>query len=123
MNLSQLQRERDEWVARNFPGNELIDSFMGAVEEMGELAHALLKRKQGIRGSHEEHSANIQDSVADVVIFLAGIASHEGFDFGEAVEQAWNEVKARDWKKNRFDGGQLVLGFDPTEEPTVGDSW
>ena len=36
MDLSQMQTERDVWVARNFPGDGIEDSIFGAVEELGE---------------------------------------------------------------------------------------
>lgn len=104
MDLTKLQAERNIWVAQNFPGDKLDDSFMGAVEEMGELAHHILKRRQGIRGDAAMHTAEIEDAVADCVIFLAGIATHEQFDFGAAVQKAWDQVKNRDWQKNKTDG-------------------
>jgi NTP pyrophosphatase (non-canonical NTP hydrolase) len=97
MRLSDLQAERNVWAATNFPDDTLVDSVMGAVEELGELAHHLLKRKQGIRGDAAFHTAEIEDAVADCVIFLAGVATHEQFDFGHAVQKAWDRVKERDW--------------------------
>jgi NTP pyrophosphatase (non-canonical NTP hydrolase) len=97
MDLATLQSERNVWVAKNFPGDRIEDSFMGAVEELGELAHHLLKRKQGIRGDALMHTMEIKDAVADCVIFLAGVATHEQFDFGQAVQEAWDQVKNRDW--------------------------
>ena len=104
MNLSQLQSERNIWVAKNFPGDRVEDSLMGALEELGELAHHLLKRRQGIRGDAAFHTAEIEDAVADCVIFLAGVATHEQFDFGAAVQKAWDQVKARDWTTNKEKG-------------------
>jgi NTP pyrophosphatase (non-canonical NTP hydrolase) len=92
MDLATLQSERNVWVAKNFPGDRIEDSFMGAVEELGELAHHLLKRKQGIRGDALMHTMEIKDAVADCVIFLAGVATHEQFDFGQAVQEAWDQV-------------------------------
>lgn len=97
MNLTELQKERDVWVARNFPGDTPHNSLLGAVEELGEIAHHVLKLQQGIRGSDEHHLEEIEDGVADCVIFLAGLATHYGFDFGRAVEQTWAKVKQRDW--------------------------
>lgn len=99
LQLSVLQRERDAWVAHNFPGDEAVDSFMGAVEELGELAHAMLKHKQNIRGMDDAVAkAAIKDAVADCIIFLAGIASHYNFDYGLAVQETWDRVKQRDWQ-------------------------
>lgn len=101
LQLSELQRERDLWVARNFPGDELVNSILGAMEELGELAHAFLKHKQGIREVSDGNVKDlIEDAVADCVIFLAGVATHTGFDYGEAVQRTWDKVKQRDWVNN-----------------------
>ena len=75
----QLVKERDEWVAKNFPpydyevpGN---DSVLGCIEELGELAHAHLKSKQGIRGSQDEHDAAAKDAIGDLIVYLLGVIS------------------------------------------------
>jgi len=106
LQLSTLQKERDEWVARNFPGDKVEDSVMGAVEELGELAHHWLKMKQQIRGTEQEHIDGMLDAVADCVIFLAGVASHLGADYGELVNDTWNTVMKRDWQADPQRGGQ-----------------
>lgn len=79
LNWETLTRERDEWVARNFPpytgeipGN---DSIIGCIEELGELAHAHLKKKQGIRGTTEQHDEAAQDAIGDIVVYLLGVMS------------------------------------------------
>lgn len=76
---AMLIEARDEWVAKNFPpyegevpGN---DSILGCIEEAGELAHAHLKNKQGIRGTPEEHEAAAKDAIGDIVIYLLGVIS------------------------------------------------
>jgi NTP pyrophosphatase (non-canonical NTP hydrolase) len=76
---AQLIAERDVWVNLNFPpypgeipGN---DSILGLIEENGELAHAHLKAKQGIRGTPEEHEAAMRDAIGDIVIYLLGVMS------------------------------------------------
>jgi hypothetical protein len=74
-----LIAERDEWVARNFPpGPDDIpgnDSILGVVEELGELAHAHLKAKQGIRGTQAEHDAAAKDAIGDITVYLLGVMS------------------------------------------------
>lgn len=79
LDWATLIRERDEWVARNFPpyegeipGN---DSILGCIEELGELCHAHLKLKQGIRGTPAEHNAAAQDAIGDIVVYLMGVMS------------------------------------------------
>lgn len=100
MDLKQLQDEQRPWVAHNFPGREAYYPLLGAVEELGELAHAHLKMIQGIRGTKEEHLANAKDAVADVIIFLSDYCTAMGFDLAECVEVTWEQVKQRDWIKN-----------------------
>lgn len=100
MHLSDLQSERDEWIKHNFPDDELVDSILGATEEIGELSHAYLKNKQKIRGGSDDAASEIAmaDAVADCVIYLAGVCSHLGIDFGTIVRDTWEEVRKRDWQ-------------------------
>jgi NTP pyrophosphatase (non-canonical NTP hydrolase) len=106
LQLTQLQTERDQWVLDNFPGDALENSILGAAEEIGELSHHFLKLRQGIRGNTEEHVEGMLDSVADCVIFLAGVCSHLGTDYGELVNDTWAQVKERDWVNDPQDGGE-----------------
>jgi NTP pyrophosphatase (non-canonical NTP hydrolase) len=69
------------------------------VEELGELAHHVLKRQQGIRGEEVDHEAEIRDACADLVIFMMGLADLEEFGLLEAINEAWDTVKRRDWVK------------------------
>jgi NTP pyrophosphatase (non-canonical NTP hydrolase) len=99
MNLHQLQEEQKKWVKYNFPNRDKYYPLLGAVEELGELAHAHLKQLQGIRGTEEEHKLAKKDAVADAIIFLADYCSMNDIDLQEAVETTWNDVKKRDWIK------------------------
>lgn len=104
LTLRQLQEEQRPWQQHNFPGREAYYPLLGAVEELGELAHEHLKDIQGIRGTHEEHMEKAKDAVADTIIFLSDYCSAMGFDLQEIVEQTWNEVKKRDWKLDPIHG-------------------
>ena len=106
LQLSVLQRERDEWCRRNFPDHTVEDSIFGAVEEIGELVHHYLKRKQGIRGSYSNHSAEMADAVADTIVYLAGVATALDIDYGWLVQETWDRVKARDWVADPLKGGE-----------------
>lgn len=97
--LSQLQKERNEWVAHNFPDEGLLESVLGFAEEAGELVHHFLKHHQGIRGSQAEHVEGMLDSVADGVIFGLGVGTHLNADFGQLVTMTWQQVQKRDWIK------------------------
>ena len=68
-----LSNSVGEWGEANFgattPEN-VSDPALGFLEEIGELTHAILKKKQGIRGTPEEHNAAARDALGDMGIFL-----------------------------------------------------
>ena len=90
--LGVVQSEHRFWLAHNFPGQTREQVVLGMVEEMGELAHHVLKRDQHIR--HEDHDAEIRDACADL----------EGFELMEVISETWSKVKQRDWVKFPQDG-------------------
>jgi len=100
----KLQEEQRPWVKHNFGGRRAWYPLLGLMEELGEIAHAFLKREQGIRGTEAEHLEAIKDGVGDVVIFLADFCSANDLDFQECVEVTWAKVKQRDWKANPLNG-------------------
>ncbi len=104
MNLKQLQHEVHAWTLENFEPLDSVYSLLGVVEEVGELAHSVLKSKQGIRGTLIEHRFKQKDAIGDIVIFLLDYCNKRGFDLEEILEETWNEVKQRDWKKFKYDG-------------------
>lgn len=109
VDFEQVQAEVLEWNEKNFESAELWEAFVGAVEELGELGHHLLKRHQKIRPS-EDHDAGIRDAVGDIVIFLMQFCSREGVYLADCVEAVWKEVRRRDWTENREDGGRERAG-------------
>jgi NTP pyrophosphatase (non-canonical NTP hydrolase) len=106
MDLDRLQSENAAWVSRQaFDSGDPNDPLLGLVEEVGELAHAVLKAKQGIRGTPEEHSAAARDAIGDIVIYLADFCERHGWILSHCVEDTWDKVvKKRDWAKNRETG-------------------
>lgn len=105
LNFRQLQEEHYAWVSHNFPEQlndptRKDDGFDGLVEEVGELARARLKRRQGIRGTKEEWDAQEQDALADAIVFITSYCNAHGIDLQTVVEKTWNEVKKRDWIKH-----------------------
>jgi NTP pyrophosphatase (non-canonical NTP hydrolase) len=95
--LRLVQAEHRVWIMQNFPGETKWQAFVGMAEELGEIAHHLLKREQGIRGEGVDHAAEIRDGCADLVIFMMTLADNEGFDLMDAINEAWDQVKKRDW--------------------------
>lgn len=85
LNPTDLWRDyharRMAWVAHNFPTTDgggsvpMLETVEGVIEEIGELAHCHLKKKQSIRGTHEEHDAGMKDAVGDATVYLWGVTS------------------------------------------------
>ena len=98
LTFRRLQLEQIPWVAHNFGGRDSTKPLLGAMEELGELAHAHLKAAQNIR-TNEDHEAAAKDAVADIVIFLADYCTSCDYDFQTVVEETWAKVKQRDWVK------------------------
>lgn len=108
--LGRIQDEAHAWRERNFPDTYTpVHQVLGVCEESGELAHAILKLEQGIRGTAEEHNKAAQDACGDIIIFLTGVASAMGFRLDEALYNAWTEVKFRNWQANKHDGSGGVV--------------
>lgn len=104
MNFATLQQEVREWADRNFDTTDHWDALMGVVEEVGELAHAELKMKQGIRGVSLDHLVARNDAVGDIMVYLADYCGRAEIDMDAVVTATWNQVKERDWKKHQKDG-------------------
>lgn len=96
--LVELQEEVKRWTEHNFPDTTSDQAMLGVVEEVGELAHAILKSQQNIR-MNEDHEAHIKDSIGDIVIFLAHYCIKKGYDLDSIVNLTWAHVSRRDWKK------------------------
>lgn len=104
--LSELQKELLSWQQHNFPGRDSWEPVMGVSEEAGELSHAFLKRHQRIRGTAKQHSADMQDAIGDIIVYLADVCNEENFSLQNCLDLAWEEVKTRDWQKYREEAGE-----------------
>ena len=108
--LWELQNEHEVWATKNFPDAQSWEPLLGATEELGELCHAYLKRKQGIRGDEEKHRREICDAVGDIMLYLIHFCTLEHIDIECTLAEVWDDVQERDWIKNPKDGTV------PTEE-------
>lgn len=100
--LRRIQLEHAEWAERNFGDTQnLTNSALGVCEEAGELAHAVLKINQSIRGSREEHREAAADALGDIFIFACGVATALGLDLEECIVRTWDQVSQRDWTAER----------------------
>lgn len=78
--LNQLIQEISTWSKRNFA---VRVPQLGVLEEIGETAHCLLKRGQGIRGfdNDEYFKEQLADALADTAIYLLNNMGEKGFEF------------------------------------------
>lgn len=98
--LRTVQTELKPWQERNFPNRPVWMPVMGLAEESGEACHALLKREQGIR-CDEDHTANLHDALADIIVYACDVANAEGVDLASVLAATWAKVKQRDWVAHR----------------------
>lgn len=104
VSLQKLQMAHKIWLANNFPNNEPVDALLGLAEEVGELAHAFLKRKQGIRT--KDFDALIKDAVGDILIFLVSFCNTNNINLCEEVHKVWEVVSNRNWIEDPIKGGE-----------------
>ena len=99
---SCLQVQLSRWQTRNFGGANLFEMLAGATEEVGELAHAILKHHQKIRGlkNEAEFREAAGDAAADIVIYVMQLCTLLRLDFGTLVSETAQEVMLRNWKDN-----------------------
>jgi NTP pyrophosphatase (non-canonical NTP hydrolase) len=101
--LRDIQSLHKSWAAYNFgEDRESWGPLLGAMEELGELAHAHLKEHQKIRVG-EDHTENAKDAVGDIIMYLMDYCSIRGFDIEEIIIETWLTIKQRDWKKDPKD--------------------
>lgn len=115
--MRALQIEQAEWAQRNFGDRPATDPALGLIEEVGELAHAILKRSQGIRGTAEEHTAAIIDAIGDCAIYLCDYATRRGIVLPDVAwpEWPWNPVMVEIVGDLAVFAGQLMQFIDRTE--------
>jgi NTP pyrophosphatase (non-canonical NTP hydrolase) len=109
IDLKKIQDEISLWVTTNNLVPEGVQGswkpLLGIGEEVGELNHAYLKRRQAIRGTTEEHTAAIEDAVGDLAIFLMSFCQLEGIEFEEVLRDTWAKVQERNWLEDPQKGG------------------
>ena len=108
--LDILQKRLKKWQEANFNKDCTGPEWMalGAAEELGEVAHILVKAKQRIRehqaGLDSEALAEIADGVADCVVYLMQLCSHLQISFGETLFDTSEKVMKRNWIDKKTDG-------------------
>ncbi len=77
--------------------------FVGMVEEIGELAHALLKKRQGIR-RNQDHDADARDAYGDLRVYGLDFCNRMMWVDNEVLLETWDQVMKRDWVKDPVGG-------------------
>jgi NTP pyrophosphatase (non-canonical NTP hydrolase) len=72
---------------------------LGVVEEIGELAHVVLKQDQKIIQKIVDPRVEEIDAIGNIVIFLINFCNFRGYDFETCVSTTAGEVLQRDWRK------------------------
>lgn len=103
MIIKKLQKEQKEWSIKNRLKGDGNLMLLGIMEELGELSHAHLKDKQGIRTNEKHKEAKI-DAIGDIVTYIAAYCNAENIDMEKAILDTWDTVKKRDWIKNKETG-------------------
>jgi NTP pyrophosphatase (non-canonical NTP hydrolase) len=98
LTLSEIQFAVGQWSAVQFPANTPLEPLEGMVEELGELAHARLKRRQGIRHTPEECVAMERDAIGDMGIYLCDFASRTGIVLAAELERQGRRFAG--WRSN-----------------------
>lgn len=99
--IRAFQADHRNWLLHNFPDQRPHDALLGLAEEVGELAHAHLKWEQGIRGlSDQKYQELASDAIGDIMIYLASYCNTNDFDMAQCLEEAWDQVRARDWQED-----------------------
>jgi NTP pyrophosphatase (non-canonical NTP hydrolase) len=102
IDINNLQAIVKEWTDHNFPTALPWQPLVGAMEELGELSHAHLKEFQGIRNKNFKEAK--EDSIGDIIVFLADYCNRNGLELSHCVEVAWDTASKRDWIKYPSDG-------------------
>jgi NTP pyrophosphatase (non-canonical NTP hydrolase) len=105
MDLEKFQTEVAEWHEKQpWSEDDQVAITLGLAEEAGEVARAVLKRHQGIRGTHEEWTDEIWKELGDVLIKCAAIANREGILLEDVIVARWCDVRRRDFTRHPLNG-------------------
>ncbi len=119
--MDMRQNELNHWQRRNFGVQQVTDMVLGMTEEVGELAHWIMKRKQGIReaASGGDFKEEIGNAFADVVIYGIQAMTYEGIDAEAVLTKTIEEVLKRDFVNNPSGQGYRKPGKLLSEEEII----
>lgn len=99
--LYDIQKQVSVWHTHNFGPTIQHHCIYGMMEELGELAHAVLKEEQGIRSVNKYA---VEDAIGDLAIYTMDLCNHLGLNYFNIIYKTWQQVKQRNWKKFPING-------------------
>lgn len=104
IDLNGYQRQINEWQDRNFGPQTTETMVLGMMEEIGEVARYLVKRRNRIR-SEVSQPGTVPHEIGDVIVFALQVLTNEGWEAERVLGETFERVLARDWKLNPENGG------------------
>lgn len=86
--------------------NVQLAAFLGAMEELGEMAEMLLSRLDEPIDGDNKRAQKVKDGVGDLQVYLLDFCASNGLDAEDCLNTAWAKVSQRDWKKDKLKGGE-----------------
>lgn len=94
--LDRIQGLVHQEAKRRWPDLMTAESEgLALAEEAGEVCRAIIKRKEGTRGTRDEWTEQLKIEMGQVVCVLMNIAEIEGVRLSECIELAWDKFKAK----------------------------
>jgi NTP pyrophosphatase (non-canonical NTP hydrolase) len=95
--LTMLQVKVGKWRRAAYPDTATVElQALGVAEEVGELCHAVLKFKQGIRGyDYNKTRDEVKDALGDIIIYAMGVADRFDINVEDALVETVNHVISR----------------------------
>jgi hypothetical protein len=106
------------WNSR--PDPDLNSSVCDDVMLIGKIHHHNLKMEQNIRGSKKEHVEKIKIYLAQFISNIELEASHLDVNLISITEKVWQEVKKRDWKKDKKLKNRIIKFYENVKEISSG---
>lgn len=116
--LATLQMRVHDWRKKAYPDTRGIElQALGVAEESGELCHAVLKFKQGIRGyDFEKTHDEVGDAIGDIIIYAMGVADQLDISIEEALYKTVEHVINRNITQGS-DAGVSAFDHLPENHP------
>lgn len=119
--FNKLKKEVGEWSEENFPGQPVVNPFMGSSEEAGELAECL-----DADSSPDDEEL---DAVGDILVYMADFCYKRDLDYQKCYEMSQDvnnkyEDFFREWVRSRGQLTRSVLKREQgirLDEDRVGD--